>query len=570
MLMFKGPPSLHSKIGQILLALLVVGLFLHTFRATQKNGSGPLLRDAEVIPEGNASPEELYLARLGHELGLTKQTSWMAWRIQHSEQSPDWPSLTEVQLNFESVSPKIINLEEPDRRDLYAKKRMELPVPSSPQLGQVDASDFLFGVSTTYARLVDRDYAMVKAWGRWLTDSHHHSNGASLVVVLDQAQNDQLEEVDRTLQATGIDCWVTTTEEPMSMARRYFELSRILKTFAANLAANGQDKRWFGLVEDDVFFPSLSHLRDRLFQYNTDGQHYLGLPSEKPDWEINDEGMTTYGGGALLLTRMAISLVPNLPCFVNDAPPKDGKFGGASSFRSKRWDQLLHDCLMKHSDMDMHVLPGFYAPNDEARDSYDPHNEPYEMGLQPLLLRRYAERHGLNINKAHLVTNVCGEACFMQRYLFRDNWVLVNGISISAYPDDIKLLNPDAKEPRSVEEEAPKHGAHPKHGGKNEISPKPQPKIPPATPKRLLVDEDYDLMEKANIAWSPQKKTWKLMDAAMSKDGAVWQAYLNKAVKDRRPAAAATATESAASEPLDLDHMDSVIILIWEQGKNVA
>jgi hypothetical protein len=436
MFICKGPPSLHSRFSHLVLTLIILGLFFHTLRiSNQQSRRTPLLRDAEVIPEGNASPEELYLARLTRECGLSGETSWRAWRIAPSEQSEEWPSVTEVNLNFESVTAKMVNVRSPDRMDLYAKKRMELPVPASPLLGQVDASDFLFGVSTTYARVVDRDYAMIKAWARWLTDGHQHSNGASLVVVLDQASTEHLEEVDRTLQASGIDCWVTTTEEPMSMARRYLELSRILKTFAANLAANGQDKRWFGLVEDDVFFPSLSYLRDRLFTYNTGGDHYIGLPSERLDWDTESGMLKTYGGGAVLLTRTAVSRIPNLPCFETaPAPLKAG--GKVSSFRSRRWDELIHDCMMRHSDLDMHVLPGFFSPNDEL---YDPAVDSYETGLQPLLLRRYAERHLLNINKAHLVTNVCGESCFMQRYLFHDNWVLVNGISITEYPDGVQI-----------------------------------------------------------------------------------------------------------------------------------
>lgn len=444
MFICKGPPSLHSRFSHLVLTFIIIVLFFHTIRISNQHAmNAPLLRDAEVIPEGNASPEELYLARLARECGLSKETSWMAWRIAPSEQSEEWPSVTEVNLNFKSVTPKTVSLKAPDRMDLYAKKRMELPVPASPLLGQVDASDFLFGVSTTYARVVDRDYAMIKAWARWLTDGHQHSNGASLVVVLDQASNDHLEEVDKTLQASGIDCWVTTTEEPMSMARRYLELSRILKTFAANLAANGQDKRWFGLVEDDVFFPSLSYLRDRLFTYNTDGEHYIGLPSERLDWEAESGLLKTYGGGAILLTRTAVSRVPNLPCFeTTSSMPTSGR--GISSFRSRRWDELIHDCMMRHSDLDMHVLPGFFSPNDEL---YDPSVDSYETGMQPLLLRRYAERHLLNINKAHLVTNVCGESCFMQRYLFHDNWVLVNGISITEYPDGVQIQRGESPRP---------------------------------------------------------------------------------------------------------------------------
>lgn len=536
MLLVKGPPSLNSRFAHIVMVLVILGLFFHTVRIANNQHPSPLLRDAEMIPEGSTSPEELYLARLARDLGLSQEVSWRAWRIVPSAQSDDWPSLTQVNLNFEGVTPKIVDLGSHNRMDLYAKKRMELPVPASPLLGQVDASDFLFGISTTYARIRDRDYAMIKAWSRWLTDGHHHSNGASLVVVLNQARTEELEEVDRALQATGIDCWVTTTEDPMSMARRYFELARILKTFAANLAANGQDKRWFGLVEDDVFFPSLSHLRDRLFSYNTDGQHYIGLPSERLDWESEKDTITTYGGGAVLLTRMAISQVPNLPCFETKQ--------ASSSFKSKRWDELLHDCLMKHTDMTMHVLPGFFSPNDGPGES---ETDSYETGLQPLLLRRYAERHLLNVNKAHLVTNICGESCFMQRYLFKDNWVLVNGISLSRYPDGIEVSRgaPPPLEPRAVDDDDVEE-----FEGSDDAD-KPAPvKIPP----RVVIDDDVEGADPAALKWTGRKDMWRLMDSATSKDRAVWQAYVKRANR---------------KDP-ESDQNDSVIVLIWEHGKVTA
>lgn len=519
MLFVRGRPSLNSRVCQVVLAFVVVALFFQTIRTFDiQTTKSPLLANTEVLPDGNAAPEELYLSKLGRDFGLTNETSWMAWKIQPIEQSEGWPSVTEVNLDFASVTPKVVNLEDPKQIDLYAKKRMSLPVPISPLLGQVDASDFLLGISTTYARIVDRDYAMIKAWSRWLTDGHHHSNGASLVVVLDQANNEQLEEVDRTLQATGIDCWVTTTEEPMSMARRYLELSRILKVFAATLAGNGQDKRWFGLVEDDVFFPSLSHLRDRLFSYNTGGQHYIALPSEKLDWDTNGDEIETYGGGAVLLTLSTVSRIPDLPCFEKN-PTGVSTSSGSMTYRAKRWDELLYHCVMKHLDIDMHVLPGFYSPND---DSYDEEVDSYETGQQPLLLRRYAERHLLNINKAHLVTNVCGESCFMQRYLFQDNWVLVNGISLTKYTD---VKRKEAPEPTAV----------------------PVQQRP--VPKRTKVDDGDEDIDRASLTWTGHKQVWRMADSAVSKDGAVWQAYVKKA------------------EEGDAELTDSVIVLIWEQSK---
>lgn len=553
MFVCKGPPALAVRPIHVVLVFVVLGIML--FGAQRRSviqTGGPLLRDAEVNEDGSASAEELYLARLGRELGLSKQASWRAWRIVPSEQTDEWPSVTQVRLNFESVSPKTVDVAAPDRMDLYAKKRMQLPVPVSPSIGQVDASDFLFGVSTTVARIADRDYAMVKAWSRWLTDGHHHANGASLVVVLDQALPDELEEIDRVLQATGIDCWVTSTDEPMSMARRYIELTRILKTFAANMEMNGQEKRWFGLVEDEVFFPSLANLRDRLFAYNTDDPMYIGVPSERPDWsEGPKSATTTFGGGVVLLSRTAVSMAANLPCF---------EARQTMSFTSKRWDELLQGCILDNTDMDMHVLPGFFSPNDEAAVA-DTQSDAYEMGLQPLLLRRYAERHLLDVNKAHLVTNVCGEACFMQRYLFRDNWVLVNGVSLTHYPDGVEVHTPGDGSEYDEDDD----GAHGKDAmaatadddktAAKDAKTAKKSKAKAKTPARIIIDDKTDHVDRAQITWTGRRDVWRLMDSATTKDGSVWQAYVSKASRSR-----GRATDAAEAR-------DSVIVLIWETVK---
>lgn len=519
MLLSTGPPSLRSRLFHILLTIAVVSLFLHTRRLTQ-NQAHPERPAAAVIPaSGGRSAEEQYLARVAAECGLTNETTWLAWQVQHSELLPDWTSFTEVHVNFQSHTPKILDLENLNPNDIQLKKTIELPVHSSPHPGEVDASELLFGISTTYSRIAADDFAMMASWARWLTNGRRESNGASLIVMLDQAGESQVGDVDRKLQASGIDAYVTTTEEPMSMARRYYELARILKTFGANLAGNGQQKRFFGLIEDDIFFPSLAYLLDRLLTYNTDDSVYVGLPSERADWEMDGEVITTYGGGAIFLTLSAIIEVPRLPCF--------GRDESGLPIRAKHWDVLIQDCLAKHTSIAMHVLPGFYSPND---DTYTPDVDSYETGLQPLLLHHPQERHALDINKAHLVTDVCGEACFMQRYIFRDNWVLVNGVSITEYPDGL------------VYEEKKK--------------PDPTLEDPLDKPDRLQVQARLELEpdegDRTIWNWKGRRNVWKLMDSAVGKNGAVWQAYVKKA----------TLTPDTAEQ----DSMDSVIVLVWEKG----
>lgn len=506
MLVSTGPPSLRSKLFHIILIGGIITLFFQTRRMYDHRVYDDRAITVDTSGDG-VSAEEQYVGRLAEECGLSNETAWLAWRVEHSEQIASWASFTEVALNFEAHTPRIIDIAAPNRKDVVAKKKMELPVHTSPRPGQVEASDLILGVSTTFARVSADDFAMVTAWGRWLTNGKRDSNGASLIVMLDQATDSQVGQVDRRLQASGIDAYVTTTEEPMSMARRYYELARILKTFGANLAANGQEKRWFGLVEDDIFFPSLSYLMDRLLNYNSDGKVYFGLPSERDDWEMEGDSITTFGGGAIFLSRSAITEIPRLPCFGRDA--------SGAPIKSKHWDVLLQDCIAKHLKLDMHVLPGFFSPRDP---SYTPDVNSYETGLQPLLLHHAQDRHTLDINKAHLVTDVCGEACFMQRHIFHDNWILVNGVSITEYPDGLQY-----EDPAKLSAEA--------FGGL-------------ATPKRIIIDEPDTTQSILN--WRGRKNVWKLMDSAMGKNGAIWQAYIKR--------------------PTEPEGMDSVIVMIWEKS----
>lgn len=527
MLLSTGPPSLVSKLAQLLALIGIIGLFLHTSRLYEHRQYSPVSTVDLRGTTSGISAEDQYLSRIAERCGLTNVTSWMTWRISSTEQSYEWQSVTDVKHNFQSSSSsKIVDMTHPNNSDIRAKKRMNLPVPQSPRPGTVDASDLLFGISTTFERVRENDFAMIKTWARWLTTGRHGSNGASLVVMLDRALTQEVDMMDAELAKYGIDAYVTTTEEPMSLARRYYELARILKTFGVNLVANGQHKRWFALIEDNVFFPSLSYLLDRLYGYNSDEQLYVGLPSERADWERLDRTITTYGGGAIFLTRSAIAEIPRLPCFSKQTE-------SGLPIRAKGWDMLLQDCITKYTNLNMHVLPGFYSPKDEL---YFSDIDSYESGLQPLLLHHPKGRHNLDVTQAHLVTDVCGESCFMQRYKFHDNWVLVNGVSITEYPNGVQFEHPKDAEGAALDDE--------EYGSQQ--SPKQSSRI--STPRRVVIEEEV-ATDKPVMTWKGDKRVWTLVDSVAGKNGAVWQAYVKRA--------------NLASKK-DTERIDSVIVLIWE------
>lgn len=204
----------------------------------------------------------------------------------------------------------------------------------------VDASGLVIGVVTTLARLVHADSAVVRDWTRWLTDGKGKSNGAVLALVLKgldetaYGRRQDLQNVRKRLASVGIDAIVvpvaptgnvrgrggdkgkrddvgsgageSTTrkggrvegDEPEVKVGSYFELIPLLRETANRLEREGKPKRtWLGLVDDEVFLPSMGRLLHKLGAFNPNKEHYVGLPSEKADWVREGDVTTTYGGG---------------------------------------------------------------------------------------------------------------------------------------------------------------------------------------------------------------------------------------------------------------------------------
>ncbi|KAF7539135.1 hypothetical protein G7Z17_g12472 [Cylindrodendrum hubeiense] len=508
MVVLTGPPALPSKVIRLFVFVLVIILFLHTQRLSQSQ-TRTIEIDLEDLAAEGPPAEEQYLNRLKKEYGLTNYTAWSAWRIRTLEQASEWESITNLDADFRSNEFKLIEVKNPSRPQLVAQKQLDVPVHGSPLPEQVDASDFLFALSTSYDKVMENEFAMVKNWVRWMTGGNRNGNGATFILVLDQSPEHQVKELSEILKFQGIDAYVTTSTTPMSVAKRYVGMLQIIKDFSGTLAQKGQLKKWYGILDDKIFLPNLSYLQHRLFNYNSNDELYLGLPSERADWAIGDGFVTTYGGGAVFLTPSALSRIPGLPCF------EDGKSD------NKGWDSLLQDCLAQHTQMTMRVLPSFYSPSDN--DDYAARTDSYETGIPPLVLHHYEERHQLNPSVAHLVTDVCGEACFLQRYRFRDNWVLVNGYTITEYPDGMNMAD------------VPNSG----DGHKSVIGP-------------LQLDEDA--VKRKMLFWTGHRNVWRLMDSVKGTNGDVWQAYVKRA----------SAEDTPSFKRSEDEIMDSVVVLIWE------
>lgn len=519
MVVLTGPPALPSKITRLVLVVLVVVLFLHTQRMSQEQVRTIEIDEAELETQGPPA-EEQYLNRLKKEYGLTSSVAWTAWRMRTVEQGSELASVTNIDADFHSNEFRFIDVENPNRRELVAQMQLDVQVPESPLPQQVDASDFLFAVSTTYPQVMESEFAMVKDWARWMTGGNRYGNGATFILVLDMAKDHQVSELTEVLKFHGIDAYVTTSTAHMSAAQRYLGMMQIIKDFSGTLAAKGQHKKWYGILDEKIFLPNLSYLQQRLFVYNSDDELYMGLPSERSDWAIGQGFVTTYGGGAVFLTRSALSRIPSLPCL-------QGEPDGHSD--EKSWDSTLQDCVAKHTHMKMRVLPSFYSPSDN--DDYATRTDSYETGVQPLALHHYDERHALNPSVAHLVADACGEACFLRRYRFRDNWVLVNGYTVTEYPDGMNMADMPTG---AAVGQGPASAEH-----KSVIGP---------------VSVDEDAIQRKVLFWTGRRNVWKLLDSAVGNNGDVWQAYVKRGAAEDTPSFKRSEDEI----------MDSVIVMIWE------
>ncbi|ATY64270.1 hypothetical protein A9K55_004114 [Cordyceps militaris] len=461
-----------------------------------------------------------YLDDLIRQHDLSPRVEWAAWNIASTQNQKKWTSLTRVPRRFQPRRPRVFDPR--DQRPSPAPMAfgtLPLPSPRGWRPGQFDATHYLFGLSTTYERLMKDDRAMLKNWQWWLTNGQQASSGAHMVVMLDRADDEQMQKVESTLTELAIPAMVYNSGEPLSATTRYAQLAGELYAYGSALSAVGVDKRWFVLMDDAIFFPSLSYLDETLAAYDAHDRVYIGVPSDRSDWEARDGRLSTTGGGVVVLSRRGLGRYLSLSCAEGHAAGEQPP----SRKAARHWAATLHECLTTRGDLPMHVIPGLYSPVADDDDASS-RSDDLESGARPLALRNRAPMTaggGPDTATAYLVADECGEACFAQRFLFRDGWVLVNGVSITQYQNPLTV--------RRAED------------GRR----------PGAAAQRTLDDDG-----RVRLTGGGGRNVWTLLDSSVDDYGVVWQAYVKRDVRHKRAPTAA-----------DAESLDSVIILVWHQNK---
>ncbi|KAI1334805.1 hypothetical protein F5Y15DRAFT_264145 [Xylariaceae sp. FL0016] len=513
-------------------------------RGARLNETKPMHRDSE---------ETAYLRYLVQQYGLSRELPYSSQRIQPVYSEKKWKSMTETSSNFMPNDFEWIHADD-EELDLQAGKTVKLPLARSAAPSEADASALIFGISTSYGRLIHANSSLIHDWARWLTDGNGRSNGASLVLTLQRASSAEVGYIMSKIQEAGIEAIVLAADDKMDNTARYLDVIQRLAHRRYVLSQEGSDKSFFALIDDDVFFPSMNRLMSRLGDFDAEDEIYLGMPSERADWVVENNVTLTYGGGAIFFSGPMLDTLRDIPCL--DATAHKSTF---DSKTTSQWDEHLYTCISRHTSRDLVLLPSLYTPADDDDDDdaavFAGLRTGYESGVPALSLHHYRHRHRFAAGPAHLIASLCGDASFLQRFRFRDGWVLVNGHSVSQYPDGVDVV-PLRASPSLLT-------AQQDHDIRAQTQTQPESRL--RIVKGPAAAGDGAREDRVVVSWAGTKRTWRLLDARVTADGAVWQAYVKRRGSillygdedDHVP------DDTIHTQDGPVDH-DSVIVLMWE------
>jgi hypothetical protein len=343
--------------------------------------------------------------------------------VQTSRQDIPRKSVTGLGQNFLVDAVKVVDVNKQYQAETCPEP-LVAPVTKSPFPSNADASDFMFGVSTTYKRFVDLRTSPINEWSYWLTDGNGNSNGGKLVLLLLNATEPELEDAYTKLAAVGIDVDVYQADASLIMAVRYLALAPKLYEHPER-----KTKKWLVICDDDTFFPSFHAIADKFAEYDHEKPMYVGTFSEDVN-NIQRHGSQAFGGaGVFLSVPMAKIITEKYPsCKTED------KIMQANTGWGPQGDILLRKCIYENSEVRLTLLNDLWQ-----LDLFGDPSGFYESGIKPLSLHHY--RGGI-WHVAHpwhytKVASVCGEDCTLQRFQTADDFVIANGFSVAYYPRGI-------------------------------------------------------------------------------------------------------------------------------------
>ncbi|KAK0388131.1 hypothetical protein NLU13_4376 [Sarocladium strictum] len=369
----------------------------------------------------DCSIDRKHLSSVQQRYGLEDKFRYLKRYIRfHRKPELERKSMTQIPHPFLASEFRTIDIRK-EQPKIKCDAPLELDVSDSGFPFTVDASMFMFGVSTTYARLLHADTTPIEEWLFWLTDGYGHSNGAKLILTLLDANDTQLQEVANLLCDAGVDVDVYHSESSMEMAVRYLSLIPTLYNHS-----QATEKSWLVLCDDDTFFPFMHKLVERFQTYDSSVPTYIGTLSEDV-FSVERHGSHAFGGGGIFLSRSLAGIITDLfdSCTTRDKVHESDTGWGPQG------DILLRKCIYENTDVRLKTIWDLWQL-DITGDAAGF----YEWGKQPLSVHHYRGGDWTNAKPVEFtkIAYICGEDCILQRFMTQDGF-LISGHSVSYYPD---------------------------------------------------------------------------------------------------------------------------------------
>lgn len=390
---------------------------------------------------------------------------------------------------------------------------LDVPVTKSGLPRTVNATDFLFGVSTTYGRFMDPSTTPINEWIFWLTDSRGHTNGGKLLLMLLDASDEELQEVANLLGDVGIDVDVYHSDSSVEMAVRYLNLVPTLYSHP-----EAPNKKWLVTCDDDTFFPSMHGLIEKINKYDHTRQMYIGTLSEDVG-ALDRHGSQAFGGAGVFLSLPMAETISLLYASCTS----EQKIIESNSGWGPQGDILLRKCIYENTETRLSTVWDLWQ-----LDFYGDPSGFYEWGIKPLSLHHY-RGGGWHVAKPGQFTKIahtCGEDCTMQRFQTNDDFV-ISGYSVAHYPEGITW---DYLQQEGTLMAAPEN-------------------------KGWNLDFVFG-PQRPSLHRTGRKIAWEMQESEVKSDGSVVQTYTRKKDDERWQ----------HSDQSPMSNIDGVIELIWIPG----
>ncbi|KAF3012029.1 hypothetical protein E8E14_007627 [Neopestalotiopsis sp. 37M] len=395
------------------------------------SGDAPVASEADIVPvsdhvmDCNVNPD--YMSELKQTYDLQDGFEYLKRYVKINREPIARKSITKLNQEFLPQGAKPINT---NYASSYTQQTclepLQVPVSQSPFPATGNLSDFMFGVSTTFKRFNSTKTSPVDEWTYWLTDGKGNSNGGKLILLLLDAEEDQILEAKSTLDQRGIDVDVYHSDSRMEMAVRYLTLVPTLYNHPER-----PYKKWLVSCDDDTFFPSVHALTKKFEQYDPSEMLYIGTLSEDVN-NVDRHGSQAFGGAGVFLSVPLAAQITN----DYDTCKTDEKIREANSGWGPQGDILLRKCIYENTDVRLSVMRGLYQ-----LDLYGDPSGFYESGIKPISLHHFKGGgwHSALPWQYTKIAHICGEDCTLQRFQTSDDFIISTSFSVVQYPEGVNF-----------------------------------------------------------------------------------------------------------------------------------